>query len=284
MKNNVLMKLTMVKKMPEAVDNPLIFHTKRYQLILQVQAFLSEGCSFREIAKRLGISRNTVSKYKTGDPVVLCEYGIKQSKLDGYRDHIVSCLKSGDSKSKTIKSLFGLGYDGSMTNAFDYLKKIELAIGLEFEPQPYVRTYTESLKYKTGSIGKENDFITRNGVFRYLWMKGELTDDHRRYIFETYPILYKIQLCIREFRTIFELKNVPKLYLFIENYKNIEINELKSFANGLSRDVDAVENAVAYDLSNGFVEGTNSKLKMIKRTMYGKCRLPLLTAKMVLVK
>ena len=55
---------------------------------------------------------------------------------------------------------------------------------------------------------------------------------------------------------------------------------MKSFAEGLKRDIVAVENAVAYDYSNGFVEGTNSRLKMIKRTMYGRCRKQLLEAKL----
>ena len=41
-----------------------------------------------------------------------------------------------------------------------------------------------------------------------------------------------------------------------------------------------LENAVAYDYSNGFVEGTNSRLKMIKRTMYGQCGKQLLQAKL----
>ena len=50
------------------------------------------------------------------------------------------------------------------------------------------------------------------------------------------------------------------------------IKAIKSFAEGLKRDIDAVENAVAYDYSNGFLEGTNRRLKMIKRTMYGCCR------------
>lgn len=57
-------------------------------------------------------------------------------------------------------------------------------------------------------------------------------------------------------------------------------NSLRGFAEGLKRDIDAVENAVAYDYSNGFVEGTNSRLKMIKRTMYGRCGRQLLEAKL----
>ena len=75
---------------------------------------------------------------------------------------------------------------------------------------------------------------------------------------------------------------MPQLYLFIEHYSNSQIPEIKSFARGLMRDIDAVENAVASNLSNGFVEGTNSKLKMIKRTMYGRGSRELLNAKMML--
>lgn len=214
--------------MPSPVDNRLVLNTKRYQLIIKIQDFIKEGCSKREISRRLGISRNTVSKYESGDPKELSYSGIK------------------------------------------------------FEPQPYMRNKTTALKNKTGSVGEKYDFITRNGVFRYLWMNGELTDEHKTYIFEQYPIMYKIKQCIDEFRHVFKNKNVPMLYLFIERYSNTEIKELASFANGLDKDIDTIENAVAYDLSNGFVEGTNSKLKMVKRTMYGRCKLELLSAKMML--
>ncbi|NLY97583.1 MAG: transposase, partial [Clostridiaceae bacterium] len=34
-------------------------------------------------------------------------------------------------------------------------------------------------------------------------------------------------------------------------------------------------------LSNGFLEGGNNRLKMIKRMMYGRARLPLLRAKVL---
>lgn len=69
--------------------------------------------------------------------------------------------------------------------------------------------------------------------------------------------------------------------VFIERYKKSSIKELSRFADGLERDLDAVENSVASPLSNGFVEGTNSKLKMVKRTMYGRCNKNLLAAKLM---
>lgn len=99
-------------------------------------------------------------------------------------------------------------------------------------------------------------------------------------IYEKYPNIWELQCCIREFRNIFKNHNVPMLYLFVEKYSKNLLKPLRSFAEGLKRDIDAVENAVAYDYSNGFVEGTNSRLKMIKRTMYGRCGRQLLEAKL----
>ena len=158
--------------------------------------------------------------------------------------------------------------------------KIEKREGKTFEPQPYIRTMTEGLKYRTGSVGRDEDYITREGIFKAMWLNINLSDFHKKYIYEQYPSLWELHSCIREFRKVFEEKSVPLLYLFIERYKRSALKPIQSFAKGLERDIDAVENAVAYNYSNGFVEGTNSRLKMIKRTMYGRCSKELLEAKL----
>lgn len=101
-------------------------------------------------------------------------------------------------------------------------------------------------------------------------------------IYSQYPIIHKLKVCIDEFRQIFIHKSMPRLYLFIERYKDSEYASISSFANGLSRDLSAVENAVASPLSNGFVEGVNNRTKMIKRVMYGRCGMELLSAKIML--
>lgn len=125
------------------------------------------------------------------------------------------------------------------------------------------------------------DHISRNGIFRFLWMGAELTQTHKKYLMDTYPQLKDMLSCIREFREIYQRKSMPLLYLFIEKYKKSTLKELSRFAEGLEKDLSAVENSVASPLSNGFVEGTNSKLKMIKRTMYGRCNKSLLAAKLM---
>lgn len=103
------------------MDNPPAFSEKRYKMICQIQKFLTEGCSYREIAKRMGVGRNTIAKYREGAPKELSMYGIQQSKLDPYYDFIVQCLNTGWRKSKTVKAIYGKGYTGSTSNAFQYL-------------------------------------------------------------------------------------------------------------------------------------------------------------------
>ena len=106
-----------------------------------------------------------------------------------------------------------------------------------------------------------------------MWMNTKLTDNHKKYIWEKQPNIWELHCCIKEFRTIFKKRNVPLLYLFVEKYSKSNLKPLKSFADGLRRDIDAIENAVAHEYNNGFVEGANSRLKMIKRTKYGCWRL-----------
>ncbi|MDR6820909.1 transposase [Neorhizobium sp. 2083] len=54
-----------------------------------------------------------------------------------------------------------------------------------------------------------------------------------------------------------------------------------SFANGVIRDRAAVQNATTSSWSNGQTEGQITKLKLIKRQMYGRGKLDLLEALIV---
>ena len=54
------------------------------------------------------------------------------------------------------------------------------------------------------------------------------------------------------------------------------VAELGSFANGLQRDLAAVTAGLSLAWSNGQVEGQINRLKLIKRTMYGRASFDLL--------
>ena len=56
---------------------------------------------------------------------------------------------------------------------------------------------------------------------------------------------------------------------------------VRSFANGVERDIDAVRNAIISPWSNGQTEGQITKLKLIKKQMYGRAKIDLLQARLI---
>lgn len=256
------------------VDNLSSSEQKRLDLILRIQELHKEGISARKIAKLLDTSRGTVRKYIDGNPKILCRSNASGILAD-YRNYIIQSIKEGLTQSSIAKGLSALGYQGTMTNAIRYVYDTAKRYGLEL------------CKYKNGSSDStarkriKADYVSRKGVFNHLWLGMKLSEIHYEYLWENNPILKELELCIRHFREVFSKKNMPMLYLFIERYKNSSIKEVASFASGLEKDIEAVENAVASPMSNGFVEGTNSKVKTIKKTMYGRCGVRLLRAKLM---
>lgn len=53
-------------------------------------------------------------------------------------------------------------------------------------------------------------------------------------------------------------------------------SELRRLAMGLEHDRDAVLAAICFDWSNGQTEGQVNRLKLVKRTMYGRAGFELL--------
>ena len=60
------------------------------------------------------------------------------------------------------------------------------------------------------------------------------------------------------------------------------IQPLQTFAKGLFDDYAAVKASMMSEVSNGPVEGLNNKLKMLKRQMYGRASLALLTKRFIM--
>ena len=56
---------------------------------------------------------------------------------------------------------------------------------------------------------------------------------------------------------------------------------MASFASGIAQDLAAVKAALIEPWSNGQIEGQNTKLKLVKRQMYGRANLDLLRARLI---
>lgn len=265
-----------VKKIASNVDNFTEVENKRRNLILQVQELYKNNISLREISRITGKDRRTLRKYLNGDPNLLCRSS-QRGTLWKYADFIIKSIEDGLTATVIADQVKALGYEGTLSNIRQFVMNLAKKQALDLAKYNRAIRIHDENENKTPKV----DYITRKGVFNYLWMNDQLTASHHDYLWEKYKCLQELEACIREFREIFSRKCMPLLYIFIERYKESSLAEIASFSKGLEKDINAVENAVASPLSNGFVEGTNSKVKTIKKTMYGRCGKLLLEAKLM---
>ena len=86
-----------------------------------------------------------------------------------------------------------------------------------------------------------------------------------------------------EFHTCLDMNDVTLLDNFINKYKDNKIDSVAQFVNGLIKDYDAVKNCLLYpSISNGPIEGINSRTKYIHRRGGGRASIELLNAYRVL--
>ncbi|MDE6749813.1 MAG: transposase [Lachnospiraceae bacterium] len=219
-----------------------------------------------------------MKKYLEGNPNNLCRSN-KHGTLEAFKDSIIKAVQDGMTQAAIIRQLEGMGYTGTGSNVRQYISSLAREYGLKIAK--YNNTCPESGDVTARGRKAKFDYITRKDIFDHLWMEVELTPWHHDQLWQRYPVLQEIELCIRQFREIFDKGSMPLLYIFIDRYKQSVIKELATFARGLEKDLASVENAVASPLSSGFVEGINNKVKMVKRAMYGRCGIKLLAAKLM---
>ena len=249
----------------------------RRKVYEEISKLNDAGYTSRKIAKLLKVSRNTISKVIKSNINEMCRNNRKML-LDKYLAEISTGIKEGKTATVIYNELKANGKaPGSRSNFHDYLDKIARTLGLTLEKFRH-----QPVPLPDNTIPERDfDYLKRTDIFQYLWDSRALKEDHRQFLFEGYPIVAELQKRILEFRQIFIYKNPFLLYLFIDNCRASSISRLANFAKGLRQDFEAVENAVTSNLSNGFVEGCNNKIKMVKRVMYGRCSIRLLKAKLI---
>ena len=93
------------------------------------------------------------------------------------------------------------------------------------------------------------------------------------------PSVARLRACLSTFTTILDTGDEAGLDQFIQTYQDDASEPIAVFASGLQQDLEAVKNCLRYPaISNGPMEGTNNKIKMVRRRGYGRAGLELLNA------
>ena len=167
---------------------------------------------------------------------------------------------------------------------------LEKEFGLTYPTiKKYLAGEISSLKIKGRMLAKEK-VVRRKDLAKLLYDRGifdlpigeEAQLSMLAYLKQNRFVNSLIMLAT-EFRITLNSSDAETLLSWIKRAQGYESQKnLQCFIKAILEDIASVKNAVLYPESNGSVEGCICKLKLIKRTMYGRCNFPLLKAKVLL--
>ena len=81
---------------------------------------------------------------------------------------------------------------------------------------------------------------------------------------------------MQDFLHMMRRREGKRLDAWLSQVHESGLPELESFAQGVEQEKAAVQAGLTLPISQGQVEGQVTKIKLIKRTMYGRAKFPLL--------
>ncbi len=264
-----------LKTLPDPAESSVIKVDQRLDTYNKVKELQAKGTPLRRISKGLGISRNTVRSYFIQE--TLAPKGHPRSiNIELFTGHIVTRLSvEGYTRKGIFEEIVQLGYNGGSTQAYAYINKVksdfEISIPDNAEIRQKMIPYINPLssrklaKYIGGCLSDIEDIEERNCM---------------KTLFNNFPELRIVRKLVQIFRTMLKRGsgNIKRWIDFIMRSK-YRLSGIKVFANGLLRDIQAVENGICMTWSNGTVEGHVNRIKSIKRGMYGRAGFELLRRK-----
>ena len=118
----------------------------------------------------------------------------------------------------------------------------------------------------------------RQAVWLFLRGEVDLTTAQRAYRTELLHCCADIATAVplvEEFQRLVRTRDRAALTTWLTTAYTCDLREFREFAAGLRRDCAAVEAAVTSEWSSGQVEGQITRLKLVKRGMYGRAGFPL---------
>ena len=99
---------------------------------------------------------------------------------------------------------------------------------------------------------------------------------YRQALFGLSPRLSSLSALAQDFVRLLRERKSEALHPWLERAKGSSYEELRRFAQGLEKELPAVQAALTEPWSTGQVEGQITRLKLLKRQMYGRAHIDLL--------
>lgn len=226
-----------------------------------VMAIAKGGVSIKEIVRRTGHSRGLVRRIVRGERGDV--FRMRESSLEGYlpllEDQWVAGCRNGAELWRRLKSK---GFRGSLRVVTEWATRRRQAERVDAESLHRIPSARAIARLMTTG----RDTLSRAETVTVAAVGAGV------------PALIDARKLIERFHTMIRRKSEADLLPWIEDGG---ASLVASFANGVARDIAAVRAAIVTAWSNGQTEGQITKLKLVKRQMYGRGKIDLLQARLI---
>jgi len=223
----------------------------------------------RQIGRKLGIDRRTVRRYLYAESVPLRMLPQNTSRAAAYLPHIQALWQTGCRSYQQIwLELRQKGFEGSYSSIRRLLKHY----------------FPEDRRRGAGDAGALPQATVRvRSARQAMWLLVRASDDleeedrdYRDTLCEICPSAASGRELAQRFLTMIRERQPDVLDCWLRDAEQSGVTELRNFARGLRQDYDAVLGALQEPWSNGPVEAHVHRLKLLKRSMYGRANFDLL--------
>ena len=271
--------------------------TRRQARYADVHQRHAAGESMVQIAAALHMSRVTVRKYLSlADPPSAIEHHPPPSVLDPYRTYLETrwtenCRNARDLWREIAAQGYSAGYKvvqrwvalrreqpGRVLSAAEQTRAAaaDALLGQDTPPHQTAHVPTE---------GVAVPMLPRPHSLVWLFLKRpqQLTETEHKWmqLVETDLTLATVAELSRRFVALVQERRAEGLTAWIEASRVSGIGMCQSFADGLQREYSAIYAGLSLAWSNGPVEGEVNKLKLVKRSMYGRGSFELLRSRVL---
>ncbi|WP_354199381.1 ISL3 family transposase [Aquamicrobium terrae] len=226
-----------------------------------ILALAKHGVSIKKIVKRTGYSRKLVRSVLRGQRSDV--FRVRQSSLEGWLPWLDSRWEQGSRNASALwREMRSKGFHGQSGVVSEWARRRRLAE----KANQNALARTPSARSIARLMTLARDDLTKSDAILVAAIESNV------------PELISARTLINAFQQMIRSKAVAKLDAWLETAK---ASLVAPFASGVEKDITAVRNAIVSPWSNGQTEGQITKLKLIKRQMYGHAKIDLLQARMI---
>ena len=246
-----------------------------------VWAWHRQGWSTAAIAAQVGCSRRTIERYLQIPtwPGRQHRRHYGRSVLNPYKALLLERWNAGcHTAIHLFRELQARGYPGSYRRVTAYVSRIRQAQGVPPRRQgrrQRLPVVAESV-FQPLTPRRTTWLVLRRTEQRTEAEAQQLTQLHA----QSAAVAEAIDLA-QDFTQLVRQRQPAQLDPWLQRATTSPLVALQRFAKGLSEDYDAVKAGVTLPWSSGPVEGHINRLKMVKRQMFGRARLDLLSCRFV---